>query len=129
MDFIKYNKVVDIKIDENGRLILHRIQKLKKFSVIWAYSLEELTFDFKQKILDLKTIPLKKCSMLPIGGIEVISYSAFYDMATECEKTLYTKSLEMKGALSKFTDKINDSFTSGCKIVEENCEKFKEMAL
>ena len=129
MDFIKYNQVVDIDILEDGKLQIQRIQKAQKWRYLWAYSLEKITFDFENKIMDLTTIPLKKCSLIPIGGIETIRYSAYQDLIEKCEKTLYTKSLAVKGTMTKFVEKFNDGFKKGCDIVEKNCEEFKNMAL
>ena len=134
MGFIKYNKVVDINLAEDGKLVVKRVQKATKWGMLWAYNLETLTFDFEKKVMSLETTLIKKSSLLPIsGGKEQIFYKAIQEVdeatGAAVEKTEYTKSLNLQGSLSKVASKFNDSFKKGCRIVEENCEKYQNMGL
>lgn len=60
IDFVKWNKVIGFDINPDGSIQFKRVIMIKKFYFIWAYGLEELTFNFKDKIMDMKTSVLKK---------------------------------------------------------------------
>ena len=123
LSFIKYNKVIDISLTPDNKLLVKRIQKFEKFRYLWAYNTEELLFDFQNKIMDLKTIPLKVCKFIPLSGEEIIQYRGIM------EDTLYIKNLNIKGKVGKWMDKFNSSFKKGVEVVEKNCKKIREVGL
>ena len=125
LDFVKWNKVIGFDINEDGSIKFKRIIYIKKLYFIWAYGLEELTFDFKKKILDAKTSIIKKSIWVPYSAMEHIRYKEMH--AKERQRTMYEKMITYKtGAVSSFLQKLNSSYKKGCMIVEEKCKILKE---
>lgn len=129
-DFVKYSKVVDMHLQDDGTIKVERVQYVQKWSYLWCYTLEELNFDFTNKVMDLKSTVIKKSSLIPVsGGEENIRYQAFQDLKEACEKTLYTKKIAVQGQVQKIAGKLGDGYKKGIQAVEENCEKFKNISL
>jgi len=120
LDFVVYNRVIDIKRLEDDSIVVKKLMFCKKFKLIWAYTMEEMKIDFDQKILDLKTKVLAASKCIPTEGVERICYQALHN---EQGKTLYTKFLESRSTLQKYYGKLNSGFEKGCKIVEEKCNE------
>ena len=128
MDFVKFNKLIGLTVGEDNTVKIKRLQYTKKFMIVWAYVLEEITIDANNKVLDMKSQIIKKSGVFPVVGIEYISYKAVKDALEGTEKTLYSKRLEIQGSINKVMSSFSDGFKNGIKIVEENCEQFKAMA-
>lgn len=92
LDFVKFSKVVDMEMREDGTIRFDRVQYVQKWGFIWAYTLEELTFDFGNQVMDLRTTVLRKSSYIPMTAAEEIRYEA---LKNEAERTLYTKKLKV----------------------------------
>jgi len=120
LDFVVYNRVIDMKRLDDDSIIVKKLMFCKKFKLIWAYTMEEMRIDFDQKILDLKTQVLAASKCLPTEGVERICYKALQE---EPGKTMYTKFLESKSTIQKYYGKLNSGFEKGCKIVEEKCNE------
>lgn len=120
LDFVVYNRVIDMKRLDDNSIMVKKLMFCKKFKLVWAYTMEEMKIDFDQKILDLKTRVLAASKCLPTDGIENIRYAT---MNNEQGKTLYTKFLESRSTLQKYYGKLNSGFEKGCKIVEEKCKE------
>lgn len=120
LDFVIYNRVIDMKRLDDNSIMVKKLMFCKKFKLVWAYTMEEMKIDFDQKILDLKTQILAASKCLPTDGIERIRYNA---MNNEQGKTLYTKFLESRSTLQKYYGKLNSGFEKGCRIVEEKCKE------
>ena len=119
LDFVVYNRVIDIKRLDDDSLLVKKLMFSKKFKLVWAYTMEEMRIDVNQKILDLKTQILAASKCLPTDGVERICYKAL----NEPGKTMYTKFLESRSAMQKYYGKLNSGFEKGCKIVEEKCNE------
>lgn len=120
LDFVVYNRVIDIKRLDDDSLVVKKLMFCKKFKLIWAYTMEEMRIDVNQRILDLQTQILAATKGFPTEGVERICYQA---VNNEKGKTLYTKFLESRSTLQKYYGKINSGFEKGCKIVEEKCKE------
>jgi hypothetical protein len=127
LDFVKYNKLVGLNMDEAGVIKLKRIQHIQKWSFLWAYIIEEISIDPKNQIMDMHSYVLKKSDLLPIFGNEYISYRAVDDLKDTMERTLYSKRLVIEGTLHKAMSSFSDGFAKGIKIVEDNCESLKTL--
>jgi len=120
LDFVVYSRVIDMKRLEDDSILVKKVMYVKKFSLLWAYTMEEMKIDFNEKVLDLKTQVLAASRCLPTDTVENIRYKAIHN---EPGQTLYTKFLESKGAIQKYYGKLNSGFEKGCKIVEEKCNE------
>lgn len=127
IDFVKYNKLIGMKMDEKGVLRLKRVQHIHKWSFIWAYIIEEISIDPKEQIMEMHSYVLKKSDLIPLFGNEYISYRAVDDLKDQVEKTLYSKRLVIEGTINKALSSFSDGFTKGIKIVEDNCETLKTL--
>ena len=126
LDFVKWNKVIGFDVTEDGNIKFKRIIFIKKLYFIWAYGLEELTFDFKKRILDAKTSVLRKSMWVPYSADEFIQYKEFLNK--DKFNTIYEKILDYKtGAVSNFLSKVNKSYVKGCMIVAGKCALIKEL--
>jgi hypothetical protein len=128
LDFVKYNKLIGLDMDEKGVLKLKRVQHIKKWGFLWAYIIEEITIDPKDQIMEMHSHVLKKSDLIPIFGNEYISYRAVEDLKDKVEKTLYSKRLVIEGTINKALSSFSDSFAKGIKIVEDNCEVLKSLS-
>ena len=114
-------------MNENNTITLKRLQYTRRFMFMWAYIIEEITIDPKLKTLEMKSQILKKSDMIPMLGIEYITYKAVSNEEKR-ENTVYAKRIEMEGSLTKIMSSLSDGFKNGIKIVEENCEVIKSMS-
>ena len=53
LDFVKFSKVIDMKMINENCIHFKRIMYSKKFSMIWMYTIEEIEFDFENKVFNL----------------------------------------------------------------------------
>jgi len=120
LDFVIYNKVVDLMPLDDDTLLVKKIMHCKKYFFLWCYTLEEIKINFKNKVLDLQTRVIAASKAFPSDGIEKIKYMALNNDPT---KTLYTKFLENRSTLSKYYSKLGSGFEKGCKIIEERCKE------
>jgi len=120
MDFVIYNKVVDLKLLDEDTILVKKIMYCKKYFLLWSYTLEETKINFKNKILDLETKLIAASKAFPQSGIEKISY---FQLPDKPGCTLYTKYIESKSTVSKYYHKLGSSFQKGCEIIEEKCRE------
>ena len=126
LDFVKWNKVIGFDVNEDGSIKFKRVIFIRKLYFIWAYGLEELEFNFKNKIMDAKTKILKKSICVPYTADEFIQYREF--MNRDKLATTYQKILDYKtGAVSNFLSKVNKSYIQGCTIVSDRCALIKKL--
>lgn len=123
LDFVKFSKVIDMKMVNEHCIQFKKLMYSKKFSMIWVYTIEEIEFDFEKKIFNLQTRVIKKSSFVPpvFSMKEFIQYKPLNEYFSD--KTLYTKYLNASG-VNKYIDKLNSSFEKGCNIVEKKCKEF-----
>jgi PRELI-like family len=119
LDFVVYNKVIDLKRINEDTLIIKRVMYCKKYMVLWSYTTEEIMINLKDKKLDLQT-KLLACSKAFPEITEKITYQTVPENPS---MTLYTKLLESKSTFSKMYSKFSSGFEKGCKIVEEKCNE------
>jgi len=120
LDFVVYSRVIDMKRLDDDSVLVKKLMHVRKFGLLWAYTMEEMKIDFNSKILDLKTQILAASKCLPTDAVERICYRA---VNNEKGQTLYTKFLESRGTIQKYYGKLNSGFEKGCKIVEEKCKE------
>jgi PRELI-like family. len=120
LDFVIYNKVIDLKRLDDDTLFVKKVVYCKKYLFLWAYAVEEIKIDLNQKILDLQTKFIAASKCLPTDGVEKITYAA---LNNEPGKTLYTKLLQSKSTFQKYYQKLGTGFEKGCKIIEQRCRE------
>jgi len=118
LDFVKFARVIDMKVLDDDNMIIKRMLYCKKAVFAWAYIIEEMKMNFKDKICEMKSKVLKKSSLVPtLGDTEFITYRS-----DGLGRTMYQKFMSnTPSCFAKFADKFNSSFEKGIKIVEENC--------
>eukprot|EP01015_Nassula_variabilis_P003776 TRINITY_DN1256_c0_g1_i7.p1 TRINITY_DN1256_c0_g1~~TRINITY_DN1256_c0_g1_i7.p1 ORF type:complete len:173 (-),score=32.03 TRINITY_DN1256_c0_g1_i7:92-610(-) len=123
LDFVKFNKVIDMQMVNQNCLKFKKLMFAKKFSMIWMYTIEEIEFDFERKVFTLQSRIIKKSAFFP-SIFNVKEYIQYQPCDQLSDKTLYTKQVVGSNLVNKYMDKLNSSFEKGCKIVEEKCKEF-----
>eukprot|EP01017_Pseudomicrothorax_dubius_P031919 TRINITY_DN4124_c0_g5_i2.p1 TRINITY_DN4124_c0_g5~~TRINITY_DN4124_c0_g5_i2.p1 ORF type:complete len:161 (-),score=28.55 TRINITY_DN4124_c0_g5_i2:289-771(-) len=123
LDFVKFSRVIDLQLLDDNSLFIRKLVFCKKYMMMWAYTVEEMKLDVKNRICELKTEIVKKPSYLPnITGVERIIYKA-HDGARD--RTVYRKLLSSTSSMFvKYLEKFNTSYEKGCQILEEKCHEF-----
>ncbi len=122
-DFVKFNNVIDMQLISDNCLTVRRLMYTRIQKFMWAYAIEDIRLYFDDRLMEMKTELVKKSSLFPPvnNGVEKIIYRAFGDTP---HYTQYLKTLENESSsfVKKYLDKINNSFTKGCRIVEDKCK-------
>eukprot|EP01017_Pseudomicrothorax_dubius_P012346 TRINITY_DN1502_c0_g2_i2.p1 TRINITY_DN1502_c0_g2~~TRINITY_DN1502_c0_g2_i2.p1 ORF type:complete len:163 (+),score=19.58 TRINITY_DN1502_c0_g2_i2:148-636(+) len=122
LDFVKFSRVIDLQVLDDKSLVIRKLMYCKKFMMMWAYSVEEIRLDARNRICEMRTELLKKSKCVPdLTGSESIIYRAHGDLM---DKTLYLKALRSTSNLfGKFLEKFNGSYEKGCRIIEAKCQE------
>lgn len=120
LDFVVYNKVIDLKRINEDTILVKRVMYCKKFMVLWSYTTEEIMINLKEKKLDLQTKLLAASKAFP----DITEKITYQPLPENPGVTLYTKLLESRSQFSKMFSKFSSGFEKGCKIVEEKCKDF-----
>ena len=125
LDFVKFNRVVEMKILDDNCVLLKRVMFSKKYRFMWVYSLEEIKIDFKKRLMEMETSLLKKSNLVPnFGAKENVIYKSWE--LDPLGKTFYGKVINSTSKLQKYMGEITQSFKKGCKIIENKCEEFAQ---
>ncbi|CAD8110564.1 unnamed protein product [Paramecium sonneborni] len=121
-DFIQFNQVVDMMLNDNNTMSIKRIVYASKFMVL-CLTLEEITFDIQNRSMQMQTKLLKACKYYPnLSGDESIIYKAIDD-----QKTHYSKLLSNfhQTFVTKLLSQFNSSFKKGIEVVEARCRELQ----
>ncbi|CAD8177984.1 unnamed protein product [Paramecium octaurelia] len=121
-DFIKFNQVVDMILDDNNKMQIKRIVYARKFT-IWCLTLEQITVDLENRSMEMQTKLLKSCKLYPnLTGDESIIYKAIDDQRTHYSKLL---SNFQQTFITKLISQFNTSFRKGIEVVEARCRELQ----
>ncbi|CAD8088947.1 unnamed protein product [Paramecium primaurelia] len=121
-DFIKFNQVVDMILDDNNKIQIKRIVYANKFT-IWCLTLEQITIDLENRSMEMQTKLLKSCKLYPnLTGDESIIYKAIDNQQTHYSKLL---SNFHQTFLTKLISQFNTSFKKGIEVVEARCRELQ----
>ncbi|CAD8096107.1 unnamed protein product [Paramecium sonneborni] len=121
-DFIQFNQVVDMIVDDDNKMQIKRIVYVRKFA-IWCLTLEDITFDLENRSMQMKTKLLKSCKFYPnLTGDEQIIYKSIDNQQTHYSKLL---SNFHQGFFTKLLSQFYNSFKKGIDVVEARCRELQ----
>ena len=121
--FVQFHKVIDMKMISEDVIAFKKLMYTTSYFT-WAYAIEDIKIDLKNRVLEMKTSILKSKMKVDPNAIEYIVYKA---LPKEREETLYTKAFKSGEIVSKFESKIASTFSLGAGIVTRRCEEIVKL--
>ena len=122
--FVSFHKVIDMKMVNEDIISFKKLMYTRTIMFAWAFTIEDIKIDFKNRVLEMKTTILKSKNKVDSNTIEYIVYKT---LPNEPDKTFYSKAFQSGEIVSKFQSKIGISFQLGAKIVTQRCEEIVKL--